>query len=182
MLKKKIVASLIVLGSLLTFFVGTTLAYFVSASKPLINTFTVGKIQLELTETTGANYALVPGTTVEKDPKITVKAGSEACWLFVQLKKANGVDDYVSYQVSDGWTLLGGNDGVYYRSVAKTQEDVAYTVLKDNQITIKDTVTEEQASLITSKPKLTVYAYAVQSDSVATAAEAWTIMQANLQE
>jgi hypothetical protein len=181
MLKKKIVASLIVLGSLLTFFVGTTLAYFVSASKPLINTFTVGKIQLELTETTGADYALVPGKTVEKDPKITVKAGSEACWLFVQLKKENHVDDYVSYQVADGWTALGGN-GVYYRDVAKTQEDVAYTVLKDNQITIKDTVTEEKASLITSKPKLTVYAYAVQSDNVATAAEAWTIMQANLQE
>ena len=117
----------------------------------------------------------------EDYPKITVKAGSEACWLFVQLKKENRVDDYVSYQVADGWTALGGN-GVYYRDVAKTQEDVAYTVLKDNQITIKDTVTEEKASLITSKPKLTVYAYAVQSDNVATAAEAWTIMQANLQE
>lgn len=180
MLKKKIVASLIVLGSLLTFFVGTTLAYFVSAAKPLVNTFTVGQIQLELTETTGTDYALVPGTTVDKDPKITVKSGSEACWLFVQLKKANGVDDYVSYQMSDGWTALG--DGVYYRSVAKTQEDAAYTVLKDNQITIKDTITEEKMSLITSMPKLTVYAYAVQSDNVATAAEAWTIMQANLQE
>ena len=63
------------------FGVGVTVAYLVASSKPVINVFTIGDIQLSLTETTGTDYQLVPGTTVKKDPKLTVKAGSDACFL-----------------------------------------------------------------------------------------------------
>ena len=181
MLKKKFVIAIIVCVSLLTIGVGTTLAYFVAMSREVINTFTIGKIKIELTETTGTNYALVPGMAVQKDPKVTLKSGSEACWLFVELRKENAFDSYVGYQIADGWSALTGEDGVYYRAVQKTGADTSYEVLKDNQMTVWDTLTEEQASLITQAPKLTVYAYAIQSDSVATATEAWAILQAELE-
>jgi len=182
MIKKKIIVSLIILATLLTFCVGVTLAYLMTASDEVTNTFTVGKIELELTETTGADYALVPGKTVQKDPKITVKSGSESCWLFAELKKTNGFDEYVTYQVADGWTALDGYDGVYYRSVAKAETDFEYTILQNDCVTVKDTLTEEKMALITQNPTLTVYAYAVQSVNVATAEEAWGIMQTSLQE
>ena len=182
MIKKKIIVSLIILATLLTFCVGVTLAYLITASDEVTNTFTVGKIELELTETTGADYALVPGKTVQKDPKITVKSGSESCWLFAELKKTNGFDEYVTYQVADGWTALDGYDEVYYRSVAKAETDFEYTILQNDCVTVKDTLTEEKMALITQNPTLTVYAYAVQSVNVATAEEAWGIMQTSLQE
>lgn len=180
MLKKKLAISLITFGSLLALSVGTTLAYFAAMTGAVVNTFTVGEIKIELTETTGADYALVPGKSLKKDPVITVKNGSEACWLFVELRFANDCEAYVGYQLAEGWTALDGNDGVYYLSAAKTETDAQYTVFKDNQVTIKDTLTKEQLASLTQAPKLTVYAYAVQSENVATVEEAWGLMQAEL--
>ncbi|MGN1231703.1 MAG: hypothetical protein ACI4TP_07365, partial [Anaerotignum sp.] len=43
--------------------------------------YTYGDINIELEETTGTTYEIVPGNDLTKDPKVTVKAGSEDCWL-----------------------------------------------------------------------------------------------------
>ena len=78
------------------------------------NTFTVGDINIGLTETT-TDYKMVPGNTIAKDPTVTVKAESEACWLFVKVTESENLDTFITYAIAEGWTKL--QDGVYYREV-----------------------------------------------------------------
>ena len=67
--------------------VGGTVAWLVAKTDPVVNTFTYGDINITLTETTGDDYKIIPGVDIGKDPKVTVKAGSEACWLFVKVEE-----------------------------------------------------------------------------------------------
>ena len=175
-LNKKVLTILLTAICLLSICVGATLAILTSVSGPLENVFTVGNIGLELTETTGSSYQLIPGKTHNKDPKITVMGGSESCWLFAKITKSSNFDDYMSYELNDGWTHLGGYDGVYYRSVDGSDINQYFYILKNNSITVKDNLTEEKASAISALPTITFSAYAVQSHSVETASEAWHLI------
>lgn len=156
--------------------VGGTLAWLTATSGPVVNTFTVGDINITLTETT-TDYKMVPGNTINKDPKVTVKAGSEACWLFVKIEESTNLDSFITYSVDAGWTALTGVDGVYYREVTATTADTEFYVLASNQVTVKDTVTKDMMNGLqvqdATQPTLTFTAYAVQKDNVATAADAW---------
>lgn len=138
------------------------------------NTFTVGDISISLTETTGSEYKLVPGAKIAKDPVVTVHKGSVNSWLFVKIEKENNLDEYVLYALADGWTEL--SDGVYYRESFPTAEDVAYNILKDNAVYIKDSVTEGMLASIKSSgnlPSMSFKAYAIQRSSHENAADAW---------
>ena len=61
-----------------------TMAYLTSKTQVITNTFTVGNINIELTETKpeskpeSKQAKIIPGVDIEKDPKVTVKANSEA--------------------------------------------------------------------------------------------------------
>lgn len=153
--------------------VGTTMAYIVASSKPVRNTFTVGHVQLSLTETTGDTYQLIPGTSPAKDPVLTVNAGSEACWLFFKIEKSAEFDNYVTFSVADGWQPLEGYADIYYRSAIKADTNMAFPLLKDNQIHIKPALTEQLLASLPESPKLTFTGYAVQRDGIATAQAAW---------
>ena len=52
---------------------GGTLAWLTAKTDTVTNTFTVGDINIDLTETT-TDYKLVPGNTIAKDPTVTVKS------------------------------------------------------------------------------------------------------------
>ncbi|MBS6457766.1 MAG: hypothetical protein KH544_07255 [Firmicutes bacterium] len=56
------------------------MAYLTSKTQVITNTFTVGNINIELTETKPENQQakIIPGVDIVKDPKVTVKANSEA--------------------------------------------------------------------------------------------------------
>lgn len=135
------------------------------------NTFTVGDINIGLTETT-ADYKMVPGNTIAKDPTVTVKANSEACWLFVQVTESENLKNFITYAIAEGWTEL--QDGVYYREVPASAADQPFSVLKGDAVTVNNDVTKE---MLTAKdfanPTLTFKAYAVQKDNVASASDAW---------
>lgn len=62
--------------------VGGTLAYFTD-TKSAENTFTVGNVTLDLTESSwvAANNKLIPGVAIGKDPCITLKSGSENAYV-----------------------------------------------------------------------------------------------------
>lgn len=153
---------------------GGTVAWLVAKTGPVVNTFTYGDINITLAETTGENYKIIPGTDITKDPKVTVKANSEACWLFVKVEETGTfVADKVTYAIADGWNALPGVDGVYYREVAAVTADTDFGVLKDNKITVKDTLTKGDIKDIAAQPKLTFTAYAVQKEGSADAAAAW---------
>ena len=155
--------------------VGTTFALLASKSRQIDNTFVYGDITLTLTESTGSTYTLIPGSVVDKDPRITVGKGSVECWLFVKLERDDTFDTMVDYEITTGWTALDGEDGVYWRRVEQMNSDKTYAVLKDDQVVIASTVTEQQLAALEHSPKLTVYAYAVQREGISTPQAAWEL-------
>ena len=175
MKKKILVACLCVALAVLTI-AGTTLAYLTSKTDAVVNTFTVGNIDITLAETK-SDFKMVPGCPIEKDPVVTVRANSEACWLFVKVEKSTNLDNFITYTIDSGWTALTGVDGVYYREVSAVAADTDYAVLKDNRVTVKDTVTKPMMDAITkgtdTNPTLTFTAYAIQKAGFTTVADAW---------
>lgn len=117
-MKKKTLALVLALTLLVAGVVGGTLAWLTDRTAEVKNTFTVGDINIGLTETT-TDYKMVPGNTIAKDPTVTVKANSEACWLFVQVTESENLDTFITYAIAEGWTALPGVDGVYYREVPR---------------------------------------------------------------
>ena len=172
-MKKKAFLSMAAVILVLCCAVGGTLAWLTDKTDSVTNTFTVGDINITLAETT-SDYKMVPGNTIAKDPKVTVKAGSEACWLFVKVVKSSNFGAFMTYEMADGWTALTGSDGVFYREVAAAATEAEFAVLKNDQVKVLDSVTKE---MLTGQgftaPTLTFTAYAVQKDNIGTAAEAW---------
>jgi len=154
---------------------GGTVAWLVATSDTVTNTFTYGNIDIALTETTGKDYKIIPGKNIPKDPKVTVKGGSEACWLFVKVEESGTfVADKVTYAIDKDWTALEGEKGVYYRKVAAVTADTDFSVLEGNKITVKDTLTKgDIKDIAATNPTLTFTAYAVQQENIADAATAW---------
>ena len=117
---KKILALLLCAILLICATVAGTVAYLTS-KQTVINTFTVGNVQIDLTETDTdgdsneadnvtvddvqrdkANaYKLIPGIAEKKDPVVTVKAGSEDCYVRVKVTVSvpnwNNNDDIFDY-------------------------------------------------------------------------------------
>ena len=166
---------------------GGTVAWLVSKPAAITNVFTVGNINATLTEE-ATEFKIVPGVNITKNPIATVKANSEECYLFVKLTEENwptfteateaGTTRKVKYEIEEGWTKL--EDGVYYREVTKSgTADQAFHVLKNDQVTVSNTLTKENVDAITGTPELTVAVYAVQKEGMGSAADAWETAKAN---
>lgn len=154
---------------------GGTVAWLVAKTEPVVNTFTYGNIDIALAESTGTDYKIIPGKDIPKDPKVTVTAGSEACWLFVKVEETGTfVADKVTYAIADGWKALEGEKGVYYRQVGSVTENTAFSVLEGDKITVKDTLTKgDIKDIAATNPTLKITAYAVQQENIPDAATAW---------
>jgi len=189
-MKKKLLA-IIAIVMLMGISITGTLAWLSDKTDPVANTFTVGNIDIELAETK-TNFKMVPGNTIEKDPKVTVKAGSEACYVFVKIEESANLDNFIIYEVADGWTELTAGSNIWWReqaAIASDGSDAVFNVIGNkgfdgkgafvaNKVLVKTDVTKADMDAIVSgnKPTLTVTAYAVQKDNVATAAAAWEIL------
>lgn len=182
----KTVAILLALVLAIGCAVGGTLAWLISQTAPVVNTFTYGDINIDLTETTGTEYKIIPGVNINKDPKVTVTAGSEACWLFVKVEEQGTfVANKVTYGIAADWTKGDGTkipENVYYREVdavaAKAGE--SYYILKGNTtyangvVTVSENLTKDEVDQLKGKnPTLTFKAYAVQKDGIKDADAAW---------
>lgn len=158
-----------------------TYAWLTAKTAPIKNTFTAGNISITLNETTGDEYKMVPGKDIKKDPKVTVTAGSEQCWLFVKIEKSDNFDTFLTATVAAGWELVSGETNIYYREVTVSDEDaviggdLVFSVLADDKVTCKSDVTKTQYNNIqeSTRPTLTITAYAVQHSGFTTAAAAW---------
>lgn len=175
--------------------VGGTLAWLTATTTPVVNTFTVGDIGIKLEEhaynpddtsvklddtpVPFQTYPLIPGTTYFKDPTVTVLANSEDCYLFVKFEEDNKNTDVLTYTSNldgNGWTKLAdvtGVTNVWYREVDKSSTDVSFALLKDNKVTVPDTLTKALMPAEGRTPKLTFTAAAIQKDNTGTAAEAY---------
>ena len=186
--------------------VGGTLAWLTDTTDEVTNTFTVGNIGVTLVETDSddadndANnntYKMIPGWTINKDPKANITAGSEFGYLFVKVEKSATVDSYLDYAIHGDWTEL--EDGVYYIEIDDDAEiGKVYTILAggtatynnvayswtDDQVLVKPTVDKAMMDAITAgtavNPKMTFTAYACQlyktNNVKFTPAEAWAIL------
>ena len=178
---KKGIALLLVLFLLVGCVIGTTLAWLMDSTDKITNTFTAGNIAIELTETAD-DFKMVPGEFIAKDPTVTVKAKSEACYVFVKIEESVALDDYISYSVdtSEGWAELAADTGIYWISQAALtgngDVDATYTVLTGNQVQVLNTVEAADLEAVTNGTvdvELSFTAYAVQSEGFASAKAAW---------
>lgn len=186
--------------------VGGTIAWLTATTDTVTNTFTTANIDIGLTETWNAKEnesstendtwraKLVPGKEYAKDPKVTVNAGSEACWLFVHVAEANNTintnDKVVSYTVRTGedeWTAVEGHTGFFYRTVnaATAAAGDSYYVLTGDTtnpngfVKINENLTKTQEEAFgANTPTITVTAAAVQQDGINTVADAWSKLPA----
>lgn len=167
--------------------VGVTVAWLTAETDTITNTFTSSNVEITLTETKGTgtdtakSFKMVPGTTIEKDPTVKVKAGSEACYVFVKLEESDNFGTYLEYNVNSEWTALTDVSGVYYRTQAATDADVTLpAVIANNTVTVKDEVTKEMLNGDSfEEPTLKVTAYAVQQAGSDDATAAWAKLSTN---
>lgn len=165
---------------------GATFAWLTAKSDTVTNTFTYGDINITLAESTGSDYKIIPGVDIGKDPLVTVLAKSEACWLFVKVDEENWPEfadgegenavRKVSYGIADGWMKDDGTNipaNVYYRVVNADDANQEFPVLKDNKITVSNTLTKIDIKGLSATPKLSITAYAIQKDGMTDAAAAW---------
>ena len=195
-MKKKLMAVALATIIAVMAVAGASLAWLKDTTDPVINTFTEGKVDITLVETpvgengsaTGNTYKMVPGDVLPKDPKVTVLAVSEACWVFVKVEEINDVETFLDYEIADGWTQLkdaSNNDipGVYYRTVDDTDKDQEFYVLKADKgnkfpngaVTVNTSVEMKDMNKLNADtyPKLKFTAYAIQAAHFDTPAAAW---------
>lgn len=176
-----------------------TMAYLTS-SDAVVNTFTVGNVKIDLdeakvdengTEVSNADrvksndYKLMPGHEYKKDPTVHVKAGSEDCYLFVEVSndiaaiETSVASDKVSAQiVANGWKAVENENGVYvYTNGGSTPVAVSAGAdkLVFSKFIIDGTATSDDLKDYTEGKKITITAYAVQADGFAnkSIAEIW---------
>ena len=167
-------AVLLVTGSVLT-----TLA-FLKDSDAVVNTFTIGQVDIELDEAEvdeygcvkgdtrlkANTYKLIPGHSYTKDPTVHFAAGSEASWLFADIEAGDTIATQI---LSNGWTALTGQSGVYYRQAAANTGTAAVDYPVFGSFTLDG---EADISDYTDA-SIKVTAYAIQADGFETAADAW---------
>ena len=206
-MKKKLM-TVLALVLVIAMSVAGTYAYLTSADK-VVNTFTVGDVKIKLDEAKAnpdgslvanadrvkANsYKLLPGHTYNKDPMVTVLAGSESSYvkMTVTFTKAaeldaifapNGADMTSIFKGYDSttWIYKGNTENAsantrtyefwYKEAVAAPDADVALDALFDS-ITVPGTINNAQLKTIEGMT-ITVNAYAIQADGFADAADAW---------
>lgn len=210
-MKKKTVALLLALTLVVGVVAGGTIAWLVDQTGTVTNTFTVGDVNVELTETGinndgEKNFQLIPGTSYEKDPEVTIKANSVDCYLFVRFDEVNNPDNYLDYTstltVENGWTqLTGAKDtegkpvNVWYREVSNSAADQSWDLLakldatSNNTVKVKttvvkagtDTTNTDNVAMPTAEnqPQLVYRAAAVQKDNL-TEVEAWNQVAADM--
>lgn len=185
---RKMLAMLLSMMLVAVVAIGGTYAYLTSTTETVVNTFTVGSVNITLDETdvdvygvkdgdtrvTENTYKLIPGHTYVKDPIVHVTAGSEKCWLFVKV-----VDEIAAIQdttkVADqmaakGWSVIDATNGIYaYAEIVDASAAAKDVPVFDN---FKVLGTAEVAQYEDETIEIT--AYAVQADGFTTAQAAWT--------
>lgn len=145
-----------------------TLAYLTAESGPVTNTFTVGNITITLAEQEKGPFKIVPGATDDKDPTVTVKSGSEACYVYAlvtnNLVLENGTTVATVDVNTTQWTSIGtsGNKTLYryYQTVNAADADVPVPVF--TEVTYSSDINEDNIEYLDGKT-IVIKAYAHQS-------------------
>lgn len=169
-----ILAAAMIIGS-------ATFAYLQDSTEDVVNNFETNKVTVALTETTGENYDILPGTSQAKDPKVTVTSTIDS-YVYVEVTDATG--GLVKYEIADGWTKLEGYDNVYFREVTASDIAQEFYVLKDNTVAYDAALTNSDMVDAEGNLKegisLTFKAYAIQAEPFANAVDAYYYASAKI--
>ncbi len=112
MKKKSLVSMLIALSLVAVIMIGATLAYLTDTTDNVVNTFTIGKVDITLTEPSWDPEDaenLEPGAEIAKDPVVT-NTGKNDAYVAVTV---TGMEEMakVGFEavVNDGWVLVDAN-------------------------------------------------------------------------
>lgn len=197
-MKKKIMAVAAILA-VLSICVTGSLAYLKATTGTIQNIFVFpdAKIDLTLTETgvespTGSTTnekkyeTFLPGQDLEKDAKVTVEAGSEACYVFVQINELNNTraDEYgagriILWDIKNTWNSLEGHPGVYWQKVNDTTNAFSDLILENGKVTVNSAIEQTEWNSIqrgANKPSISFKVYAIQQVGMTSEENAWTLV------
>ncbi len=144
---------------------GGTFAYLQSSTGDVVNAFSSNQVMVNLAETTGSEYHIIPGTEEAKDPKVTVNTTVPA---YVYVEVTDTTDGLVGYDVAEGWTLLGSFDNIYYREVAASSTAQEFSVLAGDKVSYDATLGNgdmvDENGALKEGLSLTFQAHAVQKE------------------
>lgn len=196
-MKKKIVALCLCIALAVVAIGGATLAYFTD-TKTATNTFTVGNVNITLTEPEWTqNSKLVPGTEIDKDPTVTVVKGSEECYVRILMTISNSkewdaifkadsnlkIEDFFKGYVPTNWTYIkntenaANNTRTYefrYKEAVNALNADANVKLPAlfTDIVVPSTLTGTQIATLNGF-NIKIVAQAIQTASFADADAAW---------
>ena len=157
---------------------GGTFAYLKDNAPAVKNNFNTNAVLVDLEETTGNGYNIIPGTAQDKNPKVSVTNTVDA-WVYAIVE--DNTESLVDYAIADGWQKLDGwnlgNTKVYYRSVSANDDVKEFPVLKDNKVSYDKAL--ENSDMIDADGtlkaglNLTFTAYAIQQEGFADAKTAF---------
>lgn len=175
---KKIVSAIAALSLVAALAVGGTLAWLQDTSDTITNTFVWNadnNIDLELTETTGDRYTIIPGATQPKDPTLALTTETSS-YVYVVIDNQLGTNVTMN-GLADNWTKIEGartptgvTGDVYYWTTGATTTN--------NDMSVFDTITYSNAldaasGAALNDKKIVITGYAVQASAGATAQAAW---------
>ena len=185
--------------------IGSTVAYLTSSPAAVVNTFTVGDVDITLTETkyngkdaddedsyasapaegVDNSYPMVPGKKYTKDPVVTVETPKTniPVYLFVEMNEANDAANYLIYTptltTANGWKQGDGTkipSNVWYRTVNPTDSKLSWNLLENNEITVNSNTVLKTNMDTAAAAKLSFKAYAIQTENLEPAA-AWAAVK-----
>ncbi len=215
MKKKNLLVTATATALALSMAFGGTMAYFSATSVTVENDIAVDYNWVKLTESgttydedndvyVNNSYEIIPGTTQDKDPTVTVSYNVDS---YVFLYVTDATNGLVTYEIESDWTELtsyenddGNTVTVYYQLVeynsasAKTSEDGISYNLSDLSVLVNDsisysssivngtgengngiTVAEDGTPSGTATVSLTFKAYIVQADVFADVNSAYLV-------
>ena len=148
--------------------VGGTVAWLTAQTPQVENVFTVSKVDV-LLEESRAEYTMIPGWTVDKDPTALVLPESEDCYLFLHVEQTGGgvtvgektysFSDFLVYQLERSWLALdvAAYPGVYYKVIDHPdQKGVPHKILTGGSYTDPEgTVYTWASDQLLTKPEVT---------------------------
>lgn len=166
---------------------------YLTAKDSNASSFEFGELSIDLDESVSRYFKLMPGFTYRKDPTVTVKGGSVACWLFIRAVEENntfeGLDGklVVWTVIEDEWTPVPGQPDYWYREVPACKEDTLFCILTGNDeyedgfVHVNEALTGDMMDFMESDqgsglPTLSFQAAAVQRHKVDTVEYAWTLL------
>lgn len=194
---------------------GGTIAWLTSTPDAVSGTFVIGNINITLSDETktlntetantidvsNAVTSYTPGQQIKSNPRVTVAANSEACFLFIHIDEENntfdnGKEKIVQWKLATTatihWQEVQGHSGYYYREVPKYARDATYQIFDQTEmLTVNKSLTKETIDATGfHSPTITITAAAVQrenipdsnGDNTVDVADAWALLPTSFTE